>query len=181
LAALLETADIEFDRLKKVLNQYEEDVVELIKIAPQNVAIDQASISSFNLKNEILVEARETLAKLKKCTFSATPRMFSGIIERFPMFDIYTIKDLEDSLEENKSLFFEFVKEFTKNHTYNNYILSIILFYFQHYLAAKTEDRAKVEEYFNFEGSPIGNEEDAAGHFIKIYQSVKERIEKTKN
>jgi hypothetical protein len=97
------------------------------------------------------------------------------------MFDIYTIKDLEDSLVENKSLFYEFVKEFTKNHTYDNYILSIILFYFQHFLAAKTEDRDKVEEYFNFEGPSIDNEGDAAGHFIKIYQSVKERIKKIKN
>lgn len=176
LAALLETADIEFDRLKKELNHYEEEVIELIKTEPQNVAIDQASITSFNMENEILIEARNMLTKTKKCTYSSTPTMFAGMIERFPMFGIYTIKDLEDSLKENKAQFFEFIKEFTKNHTYNNYINSIILFYYQHFLAAKTEDRQNVEEYFNFEGFKINNDGDAPGHFIKTYQVIKNRI-----
>lgn len=159
LAALLETGDVEFDRLKKELAQYESVVGELIKTAPQSVPIDQASLSNFNLENPILIEAREFLAELKNCSFESEPQEFFGITERFKFFDILTIKDLEDSLKADKELFFQFIKEFTKAHSYDTYLNSIILYYYQHFLAAKTNDPKKIMEYLNYGGVSIDDKE----------------------
>lgn len=172
LAALLETADLEFDRLKNELSNYEERVGKLIKKSPQNVLINQASLSNFNIENNILQEARELMSSITGWIYHETNNDFRGILERFEFFEMRTIKDIEDSLKENKKMFFEYLKIFVKNLSYSSISITITLFYYQHFLASKTEDPKKIEEYKKYGGILIGG---SSKKFIEDYQKIKEK------
>ena len=54
IAALLETADFEFTRLKKSLLHYEENIETEIKANPQEVEINRVSLNSYGLKSKLL-------------------------------------------------------------------------------------------------------------------------------
>jgi len=173
LAALLETADIEFDRLKKELTEYEQAVGKYIKMDPSNVRIDKASLKSFNIENTILKEIRDYIAKTNQCKYISYSHDFNGIPERFILFKIITIEDLENSLQRDKKMFFEFIKEYTKQHASETYSISIIIYYYQHFLAAKTESIEDVIEYLNYGEIKIYNTGSIPEKFIDIYQRIK--------
>ncbi|WP_264531573.1 GTP pyrophosphokinase family protein [Flavobacterium sp. N502540] len=170
LAALLETADLEFDRLKRDLSKYELAVVDLIKTSPQDVKIDQASLQQFNLENNILNEARSLMSKVTGWTYNKDLDTLHGITERFELFGMKTIKDIEDSLKDNNEVFFKYLSEFTKDFKYSEIGSTIVLFYYQHFLAGKTEDVLKITEYQNYGEISIAGKPE---RFIEIYQKVK--------
>lgn len=172
LAALLETADLEFDRLKRELSEYENEVGELIKNAPQNVKIDQASLLQFNLENDILIEARDLISQITGWEYSPDLNNLIGIPERFELFGIKTIKDIEDALKNDKETFFRYLKIFTKDFKYYTMGLTIVLFYYQHFLAGKTEDISKIIEYQDYgEISIAGKPEIFLENFLKAKSS----------
>ena len=172
LAALLETADIEFDRLKRELSQYESTVGEMIKTAPQNVKIDQASLNQFNLENEILIKVRDVMANITGWSYDYSKNTLDGIIERFEFFEMKTIKDIEEALKENEKIFIAYVEEFTKRLQYKDITITIALYYFQHFLAGKTENIEKVKLYKQYKGGNIGG---IAEKYIEDYQKAKNR------
>jgi putative GTP pyrophosphokinase len=176
LAALLETADIEFDRLKQELNEYESEVGELIKKAPEDVKIDQASLNKFNLENNILQQARDIMSKNTGWTYDLNINSLSGIIERFEFFGMKTIKDIEEALKKDKKLFFVYLDEFTRNFSFASISITVALYYYQHFLAGKTEDISKVIEYQNFAEISIGGKaEKFIEDFIKAKTAANRR------
>ncbi|TXF79587.1 GTP pyrophosphokinase family protein [Chryseobacterium sp.] len=169
LSALLETADKEFDRLKQELSIYEEEVSELILSEPQNVSIDKTSLRKFNAENEILIEARNFLENKLGWKYINYIDNLEEIIERFAYFKMKTIKDISDSLIENKDLFFKFLDVFTEGFKYDEISTEIVIYYFQHFLAAKSENVDYVTGYLNFEYK-IGGE---SKEFIETFQKAK--------
>lgn len=170
LAALLESADIEFDRLKNELKKYEVEVPSLIKTRPENVAIDQASLISFISSNRILIETSNLISKNLECEFVPN-KDYAYIINTFKnFFKIKTIQDLSQSLEKNEKLFLAFVNESTISKKRNNVLESVSIFYFQHFLAALNEDSNYMYRYLNFGEVPIGVPLD---EFIGIIKKVK--------
>lgn len=158
LAALLETADLEFDRLKRELSEYEVEVGELIKHTPQDVKIDQASLLKFNLENDVLNEARELISRMNGWDYSPDLNNLIGITERFEMFGMKTIKDIEDALKEDKEMFFSYLRHFVKDLSYYNIGLTIVLFYYQHFLAGKSESIETIINYQNYGPITIAGE-----------------------
>lgn len=174
LAALLETADLEFDRLKRELIHYEGEVGILIKKSPQDVTINQASLSNFNLENSILQEARKLMASITGWTYEEYLNDLHGILERFVFFEIKTIKDLEDSLKQNKEVFFKYLEEFVKDIKYPKITIVIALYYYQHFLAGKTQDIEKVTEYLNYtDGFSInGDPQNYIDNYLKAEKHI---------
>lgn len=170
LAALLETADIEFDRLKRELTEYESEVGNLIKTAPQNVKIDQASLNQFNLENDILINVREVMSKITGWSYDYSKNSLDGIIDRFKFFEMKTIKDIEEALKKDEKVFLAYVEEFTKSLQYKDITITIALYYFQHFLAGKTEDIEKVRQYKQYNGANIGGH---AEKYIADYLKAK--------
>lgn len=170
LAALLETADIEFDRLKRELNEYESQVSELIKTAPQNVKIDQASLNRFNLENKTLIKAREIMANVTGWDYDYSRNSLDGIIERFDFFEMKTIKDIEEALKKDEKVFLLYVEQFASKLKIKDITIVIALYYFQHFLAGKTEDVEKVKKYKQYKGANIGG---LPAEYIKDYQKAK--------
>jgi len=180
LSALLEIADIEFDRLKKELTDYEKNVPQLIKINPEEVAIDQASLISFLHTNLVLEEAKKVITNITGAEIYENKNLRS-IINRFNLFEIKTIKELEESLSSNKDVFLVFISEFLGTSKHNKLPSSLPLFYYQHFLASKRKNKEFLEKYFHYGPDIISNSDNAAKRFISFYEKTLERISKGKN
>ena len=173
ISALLETADNEFDRLKKELEQYEEEVPMLIQQNSQAVSIDQASVKYFVQMNPNMIKARNIIQEITNANFTASSD-YSSMLNRLELFNIETIKDLENILEENKEVFYSFIRMFLKNDKYENLPDSLPLFYFEHFLAGKTQDKKFMKTYLTYKSSVLGGD----GNFIDIYKEAVEHQEK---
>lgn len=175
LAALLESADLEFDRLKKELDKYELEVEDLIENEPENVSIDQASMISFVRNNKTIVKAQNLIAKNVGCSFSDSID-YKRLIELFnDFFKVKNISKLNSIVEENGNLFIEFINLFTENLNYDQLPGTITIVYLQHFLSAKDEDQNIVDEYIK--AGSFGPEK---GRFIKLIQKAKLNIANNK-
>jgi len=171
LAALLETADIEFDRLKKELTEYEVKVEEKIESHPSEVLIDQASISSFTKSNKIFEQARIIIAKNTGCSFYEK-QDFESELERFKLFNINSIGDLDTLISKSKEHYLSFVNLFTNNIRETQLMSSLPLFYFQHFLACSKNSEDYIDEYFRFGSVPLAGGRSAK-EFLMIYNNSK--------
>jgi len=167
LAALLETADIEFDRLKNEILKYEQTVSKKIEEKPERVKLNKASLRSFLNTNPVLNEAKEIIVKNSSCVFSEADDFYNEL-EKFPLFDILTVSDFEQSLESKKTNYLKFVNNFTENMEEKILYDSLPIFYYQHFLASQSRDENFINKYFNYGGTTLGGEKSAKD-FIKIY------------
>lgn len=174
LAALLETADIEFDRLKRELLEYELKVKDDIISMPNEVLINQASISSFISTNRIFEKARNVIQLNTGCVFYEKVD-FKSELERFELFKIETIGELDEKITQNEKHYLSFVDKFTERMTEEKLNSSLPLFYFQHFLACKNNSVDFVEKYFNYGIFLIGGGDGSrsAKEFIDIYNASK--------
>lgn len=171
LAALLETADKGFDRLKKELLEYEKNVPKLIKNQPENVELNQASLQSILSTNEILINSREIIIKNTGAEIYDNKDL-DNLISKFMFFNIDNVKQLEDILKTNEKEYLSFVNEYTKKMRYSKLPISLPVFYFQHFLASMTQSTDVVEKYFNYGDGSISHDSKTAVNFIKIYQNA---------
>jgi len=153
LAALLETADIEFDRLKTSLTKYEQEVPELIKLSPEIVNINQPALETFTKNNEVLASIRDHVKTAFNSEFSDEQDSYEEYIDKFKSFDINNIGDLQTFVEQNKEDYLLFVKKFVNSEINKNLKFSLPVFWLQHYLAAKTKNKEKIAEYLGIPGS----------------------------
>lgn len=171
IAALLETADVEFDRLKKDLSEYEIKVKDAIKDNPYEVLIDQASIASFIENNAVINKSRFIIKKNRKCIFlPANDYLF--ILEKLKFFNIETIGKLNEIFIQNQQKYLSFVNLFTNMAGKIEYLnKSIPLLYFFHFLAAQSQSIEHVLNYFDFGSQKLGASQKNAQHLIYIYQN----------
>lgn len=109
LSALLETADVEFDRLKTELKDYDTDLPQLIKKEPQNVDLNNSSLKYMANNDPILKQAKLIIAKqVKKVSKNSTD--VDILIFNLYRIEIGTIEDLSNLLNKNKELFFNYIK-----------------------------------------------------------------------
>jgi putative GTP pyrophosphokinase len=169
MAALLESADIEFDRLKKELTKYENEVPDLIKKKPEQVTLNQASLDSLNKTNKTFEKVREYVRKNCDADFTQ-PSSYEDYLEGFKLFKINTIKELQESIEKNSKHYISFVETFIKKGIKKNLSYSLPIYWFQHYLAAKTKDEEFINSYLNYRGTRING---VAKEFIDAYERSK--------
>lgn len=171
LAALLETADVEFDRLKKDLTNYESELKEIINSHPNEVLIDQASLNSFVNNNKIFDQARKIITRNTGCVFFEKDD-YRSELERFALFKIETIGQLESLISNHQKHYLSFVDEFTKDVREVSLNSSLPLFYFQHFLACSRNSEEFLEEYFEYGTIKMYGSKQAK-EFIKIYNFSK--------
>ena len=171
LSALLETADIEFDRLKKELVSYEANVDELISKEPENVTIDQTSLHSLNLNNKILIKAQNIIQSNTECIFDPSINYKREINTLINFYAIRTIKELEEKISEYEKMFLLFVDEYTKLYKTDKLNIGISIFYFLHFLSAVDGDSNIETEYLKFELF-TEDEEDDSRTFVDIINQI---------
>ena len=152
LSALLETADVEFDRLKYELKKYEKEVPSLIKSEPESVDINMASINSFVDTNEVLLKAKE-LIELKVNGKLGDLYGTELVINLANYFKLESIKAFDAVISAEEENYLKFIKLFLVD--FPKLVPGKIapLLFFLHYLAAKTQSEEKALEYEGFFGN----------------------------
>jgi ppGpp synthetase/RelA/SpoT-type nucleotidyltranferase len=98
LAALLETADIEFDRLTKSLNQYAENIGDEIKNKPESVELNKLSLISY-VKTEFVENFDVEIIKISGSKFNPSGLSYlEGHIAKLKLFNIHTINELNEAV-----------------------------------------------------------------------------------
>lgn len=172
LSALLETADIEFDRLKRDLQKYEENLPLSMKNNANEVMIDQTSVALFVHENKIFRDARQIMQQNTQCTFYQVQDL-SFELEKLEFFGITTIGQLGDLLEEHKEEYLLFVNELIKDTTTmrgQELRFSLPLFYFCHFLAVRNENNIYLDQYLKYGQFPISEAAgmDMANAYLRI-------------
>lgn len=112
VAALLETADLEFVKLKDLLKEYESKVEEEIKDAPETVLLDKASLQSYVNTSSIIAKTDKLFSEFAKVPIIDDPNDISNdLLNRINGIGIKTIKELEQFLIRNQAKLFEYFKK----------------------------------------------------------------------
>ncbi|OKZ14439.1 GTP pyrophosphokinase [Bacteroides stercorirosoris] len=111
LSALLETADIEFDRLKKSLYSYEHTLPKLIKERPNDIEINQASITSYAKNNPLNKEAIQKIVSIRQCRINYKAYTNELLFNSLSYLNIKTIGDLERTAISVKEKYIQFIEE----------------------------------------------------------------------
>ncbi|SIN95309.1 GTP pyrophosphokinase [Chitinophaga niabensis] len=174
LAANLESADFEFDRLKNMKKEYEQEVVDSIdptSVVP--VSVNPISLSVFANSNSTFNEIRDELTKERGMKYARGNKNFDKIIEKLSYLKINTINELEVVINANKEPFKRFVRLlFERRKDSREVILhESPLEYLLHYIAA-----SKGREYLNKykvygTNSPEGNVKEITD-FLDLYRDA---------
>ncbi len=143
VAALLETADIEFVKLKDSLNKYEIEVTEKIKTKPENVRLDKASLTKYALSSSIVKEIEKDIQSLTKAKeVKEMPDFINMYLDRLSYFKIGTIKDLNNLLEIYRTQIPKFAYAILGTDK-EAIPVGLSIFYLAYILACKDEDFEK--------------------------------------
>ncbi|SEO47626.1 GTP pyrophosphokinase family protein [Mucilaginibacter sp. OK283] len=169
LAALLETADLEFVKLKSQLTDYEKNISKLIEAKPEDVDINKTSIGSFMQMDPIVSEIRnhivaETGYELRKST------NFNLVITILKYFNLTTIQVLQKTLIEDKSSYLDFLTHYIAIRDFRRVLNeNTILIYFGHYLVLKGGNLSELENYLMIFGPE--NVDEITQDLLKAYQN----------
>lgn len=171
VAALLETADIEFVNIKKELAKYEKIVTQDIKSHPEKVSVNGPSILAFLNSNELANQLDKEIAKiLKEKLFEADLLSISPIIEMLHYLEISTIDVLEKNLLQNKESIIPFMKKWVKNDMIGPIKRGLSLFYLCYIIVARRNDPAFSQAYYNNFFS--GGIKNRASEITEIYYTL---------
>lgn len=99
------------------------------------------------------------------------------IVRSCELFNLKTIGELSEVIEQEEKTFYEFVNIFTGHLKKDGKMTmadNISIFYFMHYLASKTEDPDFMHKYFTL-GNRI-DDEDVITQFISIYKNAVRKV-----
>lgn len=150
VSALLETADIEFDRLKTELANYEINVPTLIKTEPKFVDINQASITSFLKTNPILQSAKSIIEQKIQHPLLPQEALSDTFIKSIKYCKFDTIGQLEDRLTAEKESFLKFLKFYVNDRLNSELQLlwNTPIIYFLNFLVSRTQNEDAIKNYF---------------------------------
>ncbi|KAF2336122.1 GTP pyrophosphokinase [Flavobacterium nitrogenifigens] len=150
VAALLETADIEFVNIKKGLQNYETNIASSIERDPENVEINATSLKSFILSNKDVKEIDEKICEVSGCKLANHQNIdIENHVKRLLFLNIDTIKKLEEEIIENKEKIINFASEWLKDKIPGSFDKGISLFYLCYVLAGKSKDVEFANYYYS--------------------------------
>jgi len=176
VAALLESADLEFDRLKKELIKYESEINSLIENDPENVEINLASLKSFILNSqhvkyidqEICKRTNKELIRYKK-----PDQIYIDAIdvERLLYLEINTVDKLNNLLKDNKEEIIKFAEEWVGNKYYGNFEKGISIFYLCYLLVGKKDD-IDIAGFYYTNYINLGTESHDGNEIIETFKKI---------
>lgn len=161
LSALLETADLEFDRLKVQIKNYQESVSHAMKDEPTKVYLDKDTLTNFIFTNHVLVEVREMFRDSGKFRLNNSQDDMPFIITKLKFFEFKNIHDLQIDLIFCEDHFKRFVERvivfFSKDgHTVSYHTPLVLYLHFRacsrdkNYLNAYEEFGSEISENYRF-------------------------------
>ncbi|HEY5825802.1 MAG TPA: hypothetical protein VIT44_15615 [Cyclobacteriaceae bacterium] len=172
VAALLETADIEFVKLKDSLKVYENDVAKNIKQKPGDVLIDKASLISYVQESQLVKDIEKEMMKPNRSKIGNLVLDYDIYLLRLNYFNINTIKELNSKLLEFRELIPIFFKEFNKvKGDIGTMPIGISIFYLCYILACKDVDIDKTKDFCDHVFNNLDNNV-IANRLIRTYKKI---------
>lgn len=140
LAALLETADIEFDRLKDQIMKYSEELSDRIKSEPNEIEINRDSLNSFLKADSTMVNVLSILSDRFRIDFDPNFDL-TFVIIKFKYFGILNIGQIQQSVYNNSEHFIKFSDSYIKLFLHNQRVVNyyMLLWLFTHFLASSRD------------------------------------------
>ena len=110
VAALLETADLEFVKLKNLLAEYETKVAYEIIETPETVSIDKTSLISFINSNIKIAELDKQFSEYLNVDLFDPERVVDELLNDLFSVNLKTIKELDEIISNNSKELFESFK-----------------------------------------------------------------------
>jgi ppGpp synthetase/RelA/SpoT-type nucleotidyltranferase len=178
IAALLETADIEFVNLKKTLSEYKANISDRINESPESVLLDKVSLIKFIENNNLVKNTDMQLAHEWGVTVNSnnSEEIIEHILQRADFLSIGNIKDLEENLVRHSTEVVIFAKLLhTPKARLKNMPQGLSVIYLLTLLVAKKEDYMLTKFYViktsdHFEQASIKRLTDK---ITKVYQTIK--------
>ena len=106
IAALLEIADIEFNSLRQILEEYKEQVSLDINQNKRNLLIDQTTLTEYINQSKILGEIENKIVrkfkKQRQHKHAFTPHVIESRLQAISDLNIKSIEELDELLKKNK-------------------------------------------------------------------------------
>jgi putative GTP pyrophosphokinase len=152
IAALLETADIEFVRLRKDLTNYEHNIKKEIASDPANVDINKASLISFINTNKDLQKADKAVSEFLNINLTFLNIRMEHVIALMQFANILNIHDLNELYKNNLNCIIEYSKHWRiakhlSSEKKGGGIKGISIYDAAYYVIAKTKSK---DELFSF-------------------------------
>ena len=113
VAALLETADIEFVKIKDQLKEYEKNVEFEIKDNPEEVEINDLTVKTYLLLNKSVLDLEIKIARNYDCNLLTDEKYIESRSKLIYFLEISTIEQLDRLLNLNKHVILEFANKWT--------------------------------------------------------------------
>ncbi|MFT7901072.1 (p)ppGpp synthetase [Tenacibaculum ascidiaceicola] len=182
VAALLETADLEFSKLKDSIELYESTIDEKVKHHPESTDLNMASFNSFIHNNKTLLSVDKALSKATNCKLDM--EFYDNgdtYLKEFKLLNISSIQQLEELLKKYKNDIIQFALAFVGEKEDDDdgmYIRGSSIFYLNYLLVLQKNNPELLEDFIkNYKG--FYNTEDY--RYNEFYESVMNSYEKTKN
>lgn len=174
VAALLETADVEFVNIKNGLLKYESSVAESIKKQPQDVELNSVSLKSYIINNSSIKELDKKIATMAEATYIGDDfQMIEAHIEKLQYLNINTIKELEIVFKKNINKIVPFAKEWLdfRSHKGGRFSAGVSLFYLCYIILAQKSNIDFANQYYNKFFN--ANDNESGAEIIRIYNKIK--------
>lgn len=153
IAALLETADLEFVRLRNDLKEYEKSVKKEIADNPQSVSLNKASLLSFIANNKNLSVVDNQIAKHLEIKLERDNNFTEEQIRLLEFGGVQTIQDLNEVYRTHANCIVEYSKNWRvkiKREIIGTGtgIIGISIYDTAYYLIAKNKSESDIREFF---------------------------------
>ena len=139
IAALLETADLEFLQRKESLKKYEAEVSKTIQKNPEEVLLDKASLQNYISESPLVRDIDKEILRIGKSALREY-NVHPDYLKRLKYLNINSIKELETNLQKYKNVIPKFFKEFAANKKLVDLPSGISIFYLTYVLAIENKN-----------------------------------------
>lgn len=149
VAALLETADIDFVKIREEQNKYEKSIIETIKQNPEEVELNSTSLKSYIHSSSVVKVIDNDMTSRIGWALKNDPFPVDWHLDKLHFLGIRTIKELDTLLQENQSEIPRFFENWDINKGHKGVVhKGISIFYLAYVLVAKRNDLAFADTYF---------------------------------
>ena len=172
VAALLETADIEFVNIRTKLREYESNVAETIKRHPEEVEINKASLFSFIDTDPTVTKIDQDIAKKLNFEVQLDMPKVEDYVLKLLFLNVKTIRELKEALVANETKISDFASKWVNTSLIRSLPKGISVFYLCYVLIGIRGDEKLASDYFNhFFSTSIKNPRRAES-IISIYNEI---------
>jgi putative GTP pyrophosphokinase len=171
VAALLETADIEFVKIREGQKKYERSVAENIKRNPEEVEINSTSLRSYIYSSSTVKEIDIDMTSRIGWIVKDDQLPMDWHIKKLNFLGIRTIKELDTLLKANHLEIPKFFENWANNKNRKGTVhKGICVFYLAYVLVAKRNNPAFADAYFR---KFVYNSEEGGDRILATYKRIK--------